>query len=182
LRCPFADIHVDRTPAVGGVKITMDGFLTSGWVNANIRHQCLMFAEIVMSSMTLQERIERSLAWSKDAVFVRTDFDKFGGYDQVGRALRDVMKKGLLVKAGYGVYVKARASGITGKSVPVLSLIEIGLQALSKLGVEAEVGRSAKAYMAGKTTQMPMATVVNVGRSRVSRKIGFGKQSVRYER
>ncbi len=135
-----------------------------------------------MSGMTIQERIERSLVRSKDVVFVRKDFDRFGGYDQVGRVLRVVMKKGLLVKAGYGVYVKARTSGITGKPVPVAPLIEIGLQALSKLGVGADVGNSAKAYMAGETTQMPMATVVNVGKSRVSRKIGFGKQSVRYER
>ena len=141
-----------------------------------------MFADGAMAGMTIQERIERSLARSRDAVFVRKDFDKFGGYDQVGRALRDVMKKGLLVKAGYGLYVKARESSVTGKPIPVLSLIEIGLQALSKIGVEADVSRAAKAYMAGKTMQMPMATVVNVGKARVSRKIGFGKQRVRYER
>ena len=135
-----------------------------------------------MSGMTIQDRIERNLVRSKDAVFVRADFDKLGGYDQVGRALLNVVSKGLLVKAGYGVYVKARESCLTGKPVPVLSLIEIGLQALSKLGVTADVGPSAKVYMAGETTQIPMATVLNVGKSRVSRIIGFGKQSVRYER
>ena len=135
-----------------------------------------------MSGMTTQERIERWLARSGDVVFVRTDFKRFGGYDQVGRALRAVLKKGLLVRAGYGIYVKARPSGITGEPVPVLSLVEIGLQALSKLGVEADLGRSAKAYMARRTTQMPMATVLNVGKSRVSRRIGFGKQCVRYEK
>jgi len=135
-----------------------------------------------MSKMTIEERVKRSIARSADWVFLRTDFDKFGGYDQVGRVLRSLVRKGRLVKAGYGVYVKARASSYTGTPIPVLSLIEIGLEALSKLGIEADVGRSAKAYMEGKTTQMPMATVVNVGKSRVSRRIGFGKQSVRYER
>lgn len=135
-----------------------------------------------MSGMTIQERIESSLSRSKDAVFVRADFDRFGGYDQVGRALRAVLRKGLLVRAGYGVYVKARPSGVTGEPVPVLSLVEIGLQALSKLGVEADLGRSAKAYMAGETTQMPMAMVLNVGKSRIARRIGFGKQCVRYEK
>lgn len=135
-----------------------------------------------MAKMTLEERIERTLTRSKESVFVRSDFNKFGGYDQVGRALRQVMRKGLLVKGGYGVYVKARKSGITGAPVPVLPLVEIGLKTLSKLGVEADLGRSAKAYLGGKTTQIPMATVVNVGKSRVSRKIGFGKQCIRFER
>lgn len=142
----------------------------------------VLFLREPMSGMTIQERIESSLSRSKDAVFVRADFDRFGGYDQVGRALRAVLRKGLLVRAGYGVYVKARPSGVTGEPVPVLSLVEIGLQALSKLGVEADLGRSAKAYMAGETTQMPMAMVLNVGKSRIARRIGFGKQCVRYEK
>lgn len=131
---------------------------------------------------TIQEQIEQGLARTKDAVFVRTDFDMFGGYEQVGRALREIVKKGLLVKAGHGIYVKARISSIHGEPIPVLSLIEIGLQALSKLGIEADISRAAKAYMAGETTQMPMATVINVGKARVSRKIGFGKQTVSFEK
>lgn len=135
-----------------------------------------------MSGITIEKRIEMSLARSKDMVFVRNDFDRFGGYDQVGRALRSLIKRGSLVKAGYGIYVKARRSGITGNPVPVVSLVDIGLMALGKLGVTADIGKSAKEYMEGKTTQMPMAPVVNVGGSRVSRKIGFGNKSLRYER
>jgi hypothetical protein len=34
--------------------------------------------------------------------------------------------------------------------------------------------------MAGKTTQMPMAVVLNVGKSRVSRRLGIGAQAIRY--
>ena len=132
--------------------------------------------------MATKERVERYLLRSKDSVFVRKDFEKFGGYDQVGRALRCAVKQGLLVKGGYGVYVKARKSSLTGNPVPVVSLMEIGLYALAKFGVTADIGSSAKAYMEGKTTQMPMATVINVGKSRVSRKIGVGKQFLRYER
>jgi hypothetical protein len=134
------------------------------------------------SRKTIQACIEKYLARSKSAVFVRKDFESFGSNSQTGRALREIVKQGGLVKAWYGIYVKARASGITGNPVPVISLIEIGLQVLSKLGVPADFGRSDKAYMEGKTTQMPMSTVVNVGKSRVSRKIGFGKKHVRYEK
>jgi hypothetical protein len=131
--------------------------------------------------MTLEERIELSLQRSAAKVFLRSEFDKFGGYDQVGRALRAVIAKGLLVKAGYGVYVKAKPSTLTGKPVPVVPLIEIGLAALTKLGARPELGSAAKEYLDGKTTQMPMATVLNVGNSRVSRRIGFGAKSIRYE-
>jgi hypothetical protein len=135
----------------------------------------------IMSKITLEERIEMSLRRSIDKVFLRKEFDKFGGYDQVGRALRGAINKGLLIKAGYGVYVKAKKSTLTDKPVPVVPLIEIGIDVLTKLGVKPELGTSAKEYRDGKTTQMPMAAVLNVGSSRVSRRIGFGSKSIRYE-
>lgn len=56
-----------------------------------------------MPKFTVEERLEQSLKRSKANVFLRKDFDKLGGYDQVGRALREVTRKGKLVKAGYGV-------------------------------------------------------------------------------
>lgn len=118
-----------------------------------------------MPKMTLEERIEMSLRRSASKVFVRKDFDKFGGYDQVGRALRGVINKGLLIKAGYGVYVKAKTSTLTGKPIPVVPLIEVGLEALTKLGVKPELGTAAQDYRDGKTTQMPMSAVLNVGSS-----------------
>lgn len=135
-----------------------------------------------MSKLSIEERIEQKLQRSQANVFIRKEFDRLGGYDQVGRALRGAMKKGVLVRAGYGVYVKARQSSLTGKPVPVVSLMEIGLQILSKLGVKADVGSSAREYRDGKTTQMPMADVVSVGKARVSRRIGFGNKIIRYEK
>jgi len=134
-----------------------------------------------MPIITLEERIEMSLRRSATRVFLRKEFDKFGGYDQVGRALRKVISKGLLIKAGYGIYVKAKPSTLTGNPVPVMPLIEIGLETLTKLGAKPELGTSAKEYMTGQTTQMPMAAVLNVGKSRVTRRIGFGNKSIRYE-
>jgi hypothetical protein len=139
------------------------------------------FCRKIVPKITLEERIEMSLRRSASKVFVRKDFDKFGGYDQVGRALRGVINKGLLIKAGYGVYVKAKPSSLTGKPIPVVPLIEIGLEALTKLGIKPDLGTAAKDYRDGKTTQMPMSTVLNVGSSRISRRIGFGKKLIRYE-
>jgi len=135
-----------------------------------------------VSKMTIEERIARSIAKSGDKVFLRTEFAEYGGYDQVGRVLRTLVNKGRLVKAGYGVYVKAKVSSLTGKPIPAVPLTEICMSALSKLGVTTEMGSSDKAYMEGKTTQMPMAEVVKIKNSRVCRKIGFGSKVVRYEK
>lgn len=138
--------------------------------------------ETFVPTFSLQERIERSIIRSNDDVFVRDDFKRLGGYDQIGRALRALVKNGVLVKAGYGVYVRARASSLTGNPVPAISLTEIGFQALSKLGVEAEVGEAARKYRGGETSQMPMAIALSVRGSRISRKIGIGERSIKYER
>lgn len=135
-----------------------------------------------MPKFSLEERIEMSIARSKPNVFLRKDFDKFGGYDQVGRALRSTVLKGLLVKAGYGIYVKAKRSSITGNPIPVVPLIQLGLEALTKMGIEADLGVSARDYMSGKSTQMPIAPVVNIGKARIARKIGFGGKQIRYEK
>lgn len=135
-----------------------------------------------MPKFNLEERIEMSIARSKPNVFLRKYFDKFGGYDQVGRALRATVLKGLLVRAGYGIYVKAKKSSITGNAIPVLSLVQLGLEALAEMGVEVDLGMSAKDYMSGKSTQMPVAPVIHIGKARIARKIGFGGKQIRYEK
>lgn len=135
-----------------------------------------------MPRMSLEERLELSVKRSKGEVFLRREFDRFGGYDQVGRALRAIIKRGLLVKAGYGVYVKARPSTLTGNPVPVVPLSTIGMTALKKLGVTANPGRAMSAYSSGKSTQMPVATVFNVGKSRVSRRIAVAGNEIRFEK
>lgn len=135
-----------------------------------------------MPKMSPEERIKASLRRSKSEVFLRKDFDKFGNYDRVGRALRSILREGILVRVGYGVYAKARLSSLSGNPIPRATLIEIGLQTMRKLGVNADIGQAARDYRDGKTTQMPMAVIVSVGKSRVARKIGFGKRSIRYER
>lgn len=135
-----------------------------------------------MSKASLEDRIRASIGRSKAEVFLRKDFEKFGDYDQVGRALRSIAKDGRLVRVGYGVYAKAKPSILTGNPIPNASLVKIGLEAMRKLGVNADVGQAAREYRDSKSTQMPMAAVLSVGKARVVRKIGFGKRSLRYER
>lgn len=135
-----------------------------------------------MPRMSLEERIESSLKRSASNVFLRSDFNRLGGYDQVGRALRAVIKNGLLVKVGYGVYVKARPSTITGNSVPCIDLMTIGFETMKRLGIEANHGKAMRELRDGLSTQVPMATVIDTGNSRVNRKITVGKRTIIYER
>lgn len=132
--------------------------------------------------MSVEAHIRASIRRSKCKVFLRKDFAKFGTYGQVGGALQAMLKDGILVRIGYGVYAKARPSSLSGNPVPQGTLIEIGLEAMRKLGIKADIGQAARDYRDGKSTQIPMATVLSVGKARVTRKIGFGKRFLLYER
>jgi hypothetical protein len=135
-----------------------------------------------MAKATIKDRILASLRNSKDKVFLRDDFNRFGAYRQVGRVVKELSDEGKLMRLGYGTYVKARPSTITGKPVPDESLINIGLEAMKKLGIKADVGNDLRALFRGESTQVPMLPTVNIGKARVSRKITLGSKSLIYEK
>ena len=58
----------------------------------------------------VRDRITRN---RRAAAFVREDFLDLGDYDQVGRALRELVIRGELVRVSYGIYAKARRSIVT---------------------------------------------------------------------
>lgn len=132
--------------------------------------------------VSVRDQIKKRIQESKDIVFLRNEFDKVGRDNQVGQVLRDLVKDGALVKVGYGLYAKAQPSTISGKPVPTATLMEIGLAVMLKMGIDADLGRAAREYRDGETTQMPMADVLDVGRSRITRKISFGPNEIKYER
>lgn len=137
---------------------------------------------VKMSRMSTKERMLSSIRRSKDSAFLRKDFDRFGEYRQVSRSISELVSEGVLLRVGYGTYVKARPSSLSGKPVPVDTLLNVAFQVLKKLGVKADVGSDAKALREGRSTQVPMLPVVNVGKARVSRKISFGNKTVSYEK
>ena len=53
-----------------------------------------------MPKATVKERIFASLGASKDFVFLRNEFDRFGAYRQVSRAVNELMDDGLIVRVG----------------------------------------------------------------------------------
>ncbi|MCB5163234.1 DUF6088 family protein [Marinomonas algarum] len=68
--------------------------------------------------MTIQDRIKIRIKRSKRSVFLRSDFKDIAEYDQVGRGLRNLVKDGVLMKIGYGLYTRIRQNRITGKPMP----------------------------------------------------------------
>ena len=140
------------------------------------------FNRVRMSRISVKEKLWSSIRRSQDNVFLRADFDRFGEYRQVSRSVRELVSEGLLLRVGYGTYVKTRPSSLFGKPVPADTLLNVAFAVMKKLGVKADVGRDAKALREGRSTQVPMLPVVNVGKARVSRKISYGNKTVVYER
>ena len=130
---------------------------------------------------SLKERLERRITRKRGDVFLRADFGDMGGYDQVGRALRELVREGQLMKVGYGMYARTRRSLLDGKPTPTKSMRELAAEALGRLGIETVPTRMEQAYNAGKTTQVPTGRVIGV-RGRVRRQISYNGFPLSYER
>jgi hypothetical protein len=131
--------------------------------------------------MIVEERLFRSLARRKDEVFVRKDFAALGSEAQVNRALRSLVSRGVIVKLGVGVYAKAKKSVLSGMAIPVKPVSVLAPIALQKLGVKTFPSQMTQSYNAGTTTQIPTGNILNIGKRRINRKLGFGTQTIAYE-
>lgn len=135
--------------------------------------------------MTIKTRIQSRLKRSKRYVFTRDDFEDLAGYDQVGRALRELVKEGQLLKVGYGVYTKARKNVITGRLMPASpgGSAAVVIEALERLNVPYRFVGAAAAYSSGKSTQIPAFLEIEIS-SRFKRvlTIGNNKLNGRLER
>ncbi len=130
---------------------------------------------------TLSYKVSARIARKNNAVFVREDFVDIGGYDQVGRILRQLAAEEKLIKIGYGLYAKAQRSPLTGEIVPVLPLPDLAREALNRLGIQTGISKLTRDYNAGLTTQVPTGRKIAI-KGRVSRKIGYDGTYVSYER
>ena len=129
---------------------------------------------------TLSYKIATRIQRKKWSVYLREDFADLGGYDQVGRILRELAAQGKLVRIGYGLYAKAKKSPLTGQIVPLAPLPVLAKEALERLGVKVAPSRLEEDYNAGRTTQVPTGRLIGV-KGRVSRKIGYGGAYVNFE-
>ncbi len=126
-----------------------------------------------MRTGCLEEKIQNYIDRKRRLVFLRSDFEEVcSDYDQVGRALKKLVKKGKLLKVGYGLYTKTKISSISGKIIPRATLPKIGKECLRRLKVQTAPSRAERDYNQGISTQVPTGRVIAV-KGRIIRKIGY---------
>lgn len=131
--------------------------------------------------MNLENRLRIAVGKRSSEVFLRSDFARFGSEAQVGRALRNLISDGVIVKLGVGVYAKAKRSVLSGNPMPVRPVEVLAEQALKRLGVKIFPSTVTEDYNAGRTTQIPVVSAINTGNRRIGRKLGYGNRIVQYE-
>ena len=133
---------------------------------------------------TLRDKIEARIARKRDEdVFLPREFRDLGGEDQVLRALRGLMRDKRLVRLGYGVYVRAVVSRLSGEPIRYSpnGFPGVARQALTKLGVAWEPTDAERAYNDGRSTQVPVNPMVRI-KGRFSRRLRDGNRELVLER
>jgi hypothetical protein len=130
--------------------------------------------------MTIQRKVQTRVKRSKASVFLRSDFKDIADYDQVGRALRKLVREGLLIKIGYGLYTRARVNRITGNIMPdnPSGADGVVIEAMEKLGVEYQFDDLSRMNFSGDSTQIPAKVKIVPKSTRFTRKIAIGTQIV----
>jgi hypothetical protein len=130
--------------------------------------------------MTINSKVQTRVKRSKASVFLRSDFKDIADYDQVGRALRELVREGLLIKIGYGLYTRARVNRVTGNIMPDNPSGPDGvvIEAMEKLGVAYQFDDLSRLNFSGDSTQIPAKVKIVPKNSRFTRKIAIGTQFV----
>jgi len=129
----------------------------------------------------LEARLSKRIARKRGDVFLRADFSDMGSYDQIGRALRGLVRKERLMKIGQGLYARTRKSPIDGKLMLPNGLGTLK-EALRRLGAETVPTRAERAYNSGESEQVPTGRVVAIRGKRVRRQIGYDGFFLSFER
>lgn len=129
--------------------------------------------------MTTKAGNQSRLKRSKCYVFTRDDFKDLAGHDQIGRALHELVKEGLLLKVGYGDYTKARQNAITGKLMPAApgGSAAVVIEALDRLKVDYRLVGATSAYNSGKSTQIPASLEIKTS-PRFKRALSVGNSKL----
>ncbi|OEE70910.1 S-adenosylhomocysteine hydrolase [Enterovibrio norvegicus FF-33] len=128
--------------------------------------------------MTAADRIYQNIKRSRRYVFERKDFDGFASYDQVGRALRQLVKQGELMKLGYGLYTKARVNSLTGRPMPTNPGGSDALmrEILKMKGVDFEMDSLSLQSFSGESTQVPSSVQYSWNPKQFNRKLVVGNR------
>ena len=132
---------------------------------------------------TVEKRIRDYIASSSDAAFLTNEFTGFGSRSVVARALRILVADKTLYRVGYGVYTPSRTfidEPYAGAKVRKFDSSAVAATFLRKMGVDPKPGLLVREYNEGRSTQVPYATMIDIGKSRIRRKLYNG--GVKYER
>ena len=128
--------------------------------------------------MTAVDRVYQKIKRSRRYIFERKDFDGFASYDQIGRALRQLVKQGELIKLGYGLYTKARINSLTGRPMPTNPGGSDALmrEILKMKGVDFEMDNLSLQSLSGESTQIPSSVQYSWNPKQFNRKLAVGNR------
>lgn len=132
---------------------------------------------------TVEERIRDYIASSTDAAFLTNEFTGFGSRSVVARALRKLVADKTVYRVGYGVYTPSRTltdEPYAGVKIRKYASPTVAASFLRKMGVDPKPGSLVREYNEGRSTQVPPYAMIDVGKSRIRRKLYSG--GVRYEK
>ena len=130
---------------------------------------------------TLEKRIQYRIKRQKNSVFMLSDFQDLSDKDQIGRVLRKLLAKNLIVKVGQGLYARAKISKATNNPIPEKDIRSIAIEALNKMNVKVVQSEYDLNYNIKETTQVPTGRLIAI-KGRVNRKIGFNGNYIKYAR
>lgn len=130
---------------------------------------------------TIEGRIAARINRRQSPVVLREDLKDLGGYNQVGRALNNLVRKDKLRRIGYGLYAKTKVSSVNGKIILAEPLPLLAREVLKRLGVQTVRTKAEIDYAEGRSTQVPTGRMIGV-KNRVSRKIGYNDTRIYYEK
>ena len=128
--------------------------------------------------MTATDRIYQKIKRSRRYVFERKDFDNYASYDQVGRVLKQLVDKGILMKIGYGLYTKAAINSLTNKPMPTSpgGTDAIMREILKLRGVDFEMDAMSLRSINGESTQIPASIKYSWDAKQFNRNLKVGNR------
>ncbi|WEM44790.1 DUF6088 family protein (plasmid) [Photobacterium sp. DA100] len=134
--------------------------------------------------MTAIDQIHNKIKRSRRYVFERKDFDKYASYGQVGRVLKKLVEKGVLMKIGYGLYTKSTINSLTNKPMPTNpgGTDAIMREVLKMRGVDFELDAMSQKSLNGQSTQIPANIQLKWDPKHFNRCIKVGNKVMRNQR
>ena len=160
----------------------------SVFLSFGMPYLCIFFLLSVYSSntqswrvqMTSIDSISEKIKRSRRYVFERKDFNGIASYDQVGRALKQLVKNTQLMKLGYGLYTKARLNSLTGKPMPTHpgGTDALMREILKMKGVDFVMDSLSLQSLSGGNTQIPSSVHYSWDPKQFNRKLLVGDRAL----